>query len=231
MDLHLLPRVDDERACADMAELVRVAGYSTVGLTLPTGLMPEKVARIRRFFRDAGIDTAMRVDLAPTSRNELLRFLRRFRNLYDVVSVKCMNQHVSIVACRDRRVDLVFFDPANRKVRFSNSLANLLRGALEFNIAATLQANESETLSRMSRDAAIAEQEKVPVVLSSGSTSAFMVRAPSQLAALGSLIGLSTERSYRSVSEVPWMIVSKNADRKSKEYVEEGVRVATPSAR
>lgn len=215
-----------------VAEMLRLAGYSTIGLTVPTGLLQERVSSLRRTFREAGIETALRIDLTSPSRADLLRLLRRFRNSYDIIAVKCVNQAVATVACRDRRVDVVFFDPRNHKVRFNHSLANLLRGAVEFNLIATfLKAVNGEVFARTAKEVAVAQEHKVRIVLSSGSTSPEIIRAPSQIAAVASTMGLSKEQSLAGVSETPWSIILRNSKRRSPDYIEEGVGVVLPRAR
>jgi len=231
VDLHVLPRVEDEKSCRQMADLLRLAGYSTIGLTIPTGLLRERISFLRHIFQEAGIETALRVDLSSGSRMELLRLLRRFRNSYDIIGVKCSNPGVATVACRDRRVDVVFFDPRNHKVRFNHSLANLLRGAFEFNLLSTLLRETNGIFSTITKQAVIAREHKVKVVLSSGSNVPGMVRSPSQIAALGSTIGLSKEQSAEGVSSTPRSIITRNSSLRSSEYIEEGVRVVLPKAR
>ncbi len=229
VDLHVCPRVEDELSSRRMARLLHVAGYSVVGLTLPTGLLRDRVAALKRAFGDEGVDTVSRVDLSANSRMELLRLLRRYRNLYDVVAVKCGNQTTAPIACRDRRVDLVFFDPRNPQAKFSHALARLLRGTLEFNLISTLLGEaRSEILSRLAREAAIAREHGSKVIFSSGCTSASMVRSPSEISAIGESVGLSKELCNQAVSEEPLLIISRNRERRSPNYVEEGVKVVTP---
>jgi RNase P/RNase MRP subunit p30 len=200
-----------------------------VGLTLPTGLLPDRVAGLRSVIEDEGVETASRVDLSADSRMDLLRLLRRFRNTYDIVAVKCRNQTVASIACRDRRVDLVFFDPRNTKVKFSHPLASLLRGALEFNLISTfLGETRSEIFSRVAKEAAIAQEHGSRVILSSGCTSPAMVRSPFQISAIGKSIGLSKELSNQAVSETPLSVVKRNQERRSPKQVEEGVKLVTP---
>jgi len=212
-----------------MAELLRLAGYSVVALSMPTGVMRDRVVEVRRLFEDEGIQTILRVDLSVSSRADLLRLLRRFRNAFDVVAVKCMNQAVASVACRDRRVDLVFFDPRNFRVKFVHPLASLLSGALEFNLISTfLGETKGEIFSRIAKEAAIAREHRSRVVLSSGCWSAAMVRSPLQISAIATAIGLSSDQSSRGVRETPLSIVTSNQERRSREYVEEGVKLVTP---
>lgn len=215
-----------------MAQILKTAGYSTVGLTIPTGLLPERVNSIRQTFQDQGIATALRIDLGSTSRTELLKSLRRFRNAYDVVGVRCANARVATVASRDRRVDIVFFDPVIQNVRFNHSLARLLNGALEVNlIASLLTQTGTGILSRLRKTIAVAQEHSVKVVLSSGARNAEMVRAPLQLSAIASTLGLSETTSAAGVSSTPSSIITENVKKRKSEYVEEGVKIIVSSRR
>ena len=215
-----------------MALTLKTAGYSTIGLTIPTGLLPERVKSMRQTFEDHGVATALRIDLGPASRTELLRLLRRFRNAYDVVGVRCVNARVATVASRDRRVDVVFFDPVMQNVRFNHSLARLLHGAFEVNlIASLLTLTDIGILFRLRRAITVAQEHKVKVVLSSGARNAEMVRAPLQLGAIASTLGLSETASVAGVSSIPLSIIEENVKKRKPECVEEGVKIIVPSRR
>ena len=184
---------------------------------------------LKTVFEEAGLETALRIDLTASSRMDLLRLLRRFRNLYDVIAVKCANQRVAIVACRDRRVDLIIFDPTSRSVRFSHPLANLLRGAIEFNLVSSLlKETKAEVFSGIMKQCAIAREHKVKVVLSSGCNNPDQVRSPLQIAALATAMGLSEAQSLAGVSATPLSIIKRNLAHRSPQFVEEGVRVVLP---
>jgi len=215
-----------------MAQTLKTAGYSTVGLAIPTGLLPERVRSIRRTFEEQGVTTALRIDLGPSSRTELLRSLRRFRSAYDVVGVKCVNTRVATIASRDRRVDVVFFDPAMQNVRFSHSLARLLHGALELNLISSLLAlPDISILLRIRKTIAVAQEHNVKVVISSGARNAEMVRSPVQLSAIASTLGLSETASIAGVSSTPSSIITENVQKRKAESIEEGVKIVISSRR
>jgi RNase P/RNase MRP subunit p30 len=212
--------------------VLRLAGYSAVGLTMPTGLIPDRARSIHHVFNQSGLETASRIDLTASSRVELLKLLRRFRNSCDIIGVKCMNQAAATVACRDRRVDVVFFDPANRRTRFNHSLANLLSGAVEFNLSTLLASDVTpDVLLRLAKEMGIAQLHDTRIVISSGATLPDVVRGPHQMAAIAYALGLSKERCLNAVSKTPSSIISNNLEKRSKNYVEEGVRVVLPKAR
>jgi RNase P/RNase MRP subunit p30 len=215
-----------------MAKLLRTAGYSTMALTVPSGLLRDRLSSLRRTFEHEGLETFLRVDLAATSRVDLLRLLRRLRNTYDIVAVKCMNERVAPVACRDRRVDLVFFDPRNPRAKFGHAYARLLRGALEFNLISTfLGETRSEIFVRVAKEAAVAKEHRTTVVLSSGCQSPMMVRSPLEISAIGAAIGLSMEQCSQGVSRWPLSIIKRNLERRARGYVEEGVKLVMPEER
>lgn len=211
--------------------MLRLAGYSCVGLTVPTGIMRDRITLLKSSFQEAGIEVALRIDLASRSRMELLRVLRRYRNSYDLIAVKCLNSHVATVACRDRRVDLVLFDPNNRNLRFAHPYANLLRGCLEFNlISSLLDETKREVFTAMRKQAAIAQEHDLEMVLSSGSNRPEMVRSPSQIAALASVMGLSQKQCFAGVSSTPLGLIERNSMRRSPQFIEEGVRLVLTKA-
>lgn len=232
MDLHVIPPGEDEQETRRIAEVLALAGYGRVGLTFPSGLMLQRGKQLSQLFQDCGIEVATRIDLNSPSRHELLRLLRRFRSLYDVVSVKCVNQNVGMVACRDRRVDLVFFDPLNHRVRLNHTLANLLHGAFEINMS-TLISNQlqASVLPRAAKEARIAREHHTKVVISSGCTVPLQARSPMELEALGSALGLTADQSRLGVGQVPADIIERNHFRRSREYIEEGVRLIEPRRR
>lgn len=193
--------------------------------------MRDRIAFLKSVFQEVGVDVVLRIDLASTSRVELLRVLRRYRNSYDVVAVKCVNPRVATVACRDRRVDIVFFDPETRNIRFTHPLANLLRGFLELNlVSALLRDTKGEVFLGIMKQAAVAREHNVRVVLSSGSKRPEMVRSPSQTAALACAMGLSQHESFEGISSKPLSLISRNSIRRSPQFIEEGVRLVLPES-
>jgi len=232
LDLHVIPRPEDSQSCERMADLLSEVHYRAVGLTVATGLLNERIRVLRRIFEDRGLDTVLRVDLKPSSRAELLRLVRRFRNLYDIIAVGCLNQQVATVSCRDSRVDIVFFHGTSRNLRFSHTFARLLRGAIELNIVSDLiNSDDGSAFARLRRAISVAREHRVKVVLSSGARSFEMVRSPFQMSSLAITLGLNPEDSIRAVSSTPWSIVAANRMKRASEYVEEGVKIVVPSRR
>jgi RNase P/RNase MRP subunit p30 len=225
LDLHVLPKVDDESSWTLTAQLLAQCGYNAVGLTVPTGLLRGRLDMLRDCFQDSGVEVFLRADFTCSKREELLKLLRRFRFTFDIIGVRCTNHNLALVAARDRRVDLIFFDSATRNVWFDDSIANVSRSALELNLSILFEVANHLILTRLMKDVRIAQRHNVDVVLSSGATSPLLLRTPIQLAAIGEILGLSKQQATMGVSIIASRILERNLERRSRNYVEEGVKV------
>ena len=224
LDLHIIPKIEDESSCRRMAELLALSGYQAVGLTVPTGLLRDKLKDLRECFQDSGIEVLLRADLTCSRREELLKLLRRFRPAFDIIGVRCTNHNLALVAARDRRVDLIFFDSARRNVWLDDSIANVANAAFELNLSILLERGDRLTITRLMKDVNIALRHDMQIVLSSGGASPFAIRAPVQLMAIAEVLGLTKQEAIDSVSTIPSRIATRNVERRSGTYVEEGVR-------
>jgi len=200
-----------------------VAGYIGAALTIPSATSKIQLMQLRSIFAELGIETFVRTDITCTNRQDLLRQLRRSRTLSDVLAVKCTNHAVGLVAARDRRVDMIFFDPAKRNVWFDHAIANVARAALEVNLSAVI--SNTLYLGKITKEINTARDHHVGIILSSGSISPALIRTPEQMAALGVLLGLSKDQARNALSSLPWSILQQNRDRQSNQYIEEGVKV------
>jgi len=209
-----------------MADLLALSGYHAVGLTVPTGLLRDKLEDLRKCFQDSGIQVFLRADLTCSRREELLKLLRRFRPAFDIIGVKCTNHSLALVAARDRRVDLIYFDPARRNVWLDDSIANVSNAAFELNLNMLFERADHLIITRFMKDIIIALRHDMQIVLSSGGTSTFTIRAPVQLMAIAEVLGLNKQEAFESVSTIPSRIVGSNIKRRSQTYVEEGVSEA-----
>lgn len=232
VDLHVRALFERESSASQASQLMALLGFSMVGLSFPSGLGRDRMERVARIFRETGLDPVMRTNLRPSSRNELLRILRKVRSQFEVVAVECTNPRVSQVAVRDRRVDLVYFSPENRPASFRTTLARMSHSALEVNLSHVLRSELSHSvISRLSENLRAARDSSVPVVVSSGASSPLELRGPREMIAVISLLSDRAELGPECVSTVPRSIVERNRGKLASEYVEEGVRLVRAGSR
>jgi len=229
-DLHLCPPLDDVANAGSMANVLAELQTRLVGLVVP----PQRLTStppIIDSFRSAGIDVAKRLNLKPSSREELLRSLRRFRSKYEIVSVECGVLSVSRVAVRDRRVDLVYFPKQQLGSIFRGNLAKSCRAALEFNLSELTSGPGFEVgLYRLRREIEVAAEGSTAVIGCTRASNPFQLRSPRDVAAILHLLGLPLSAAVRAVSDLPIEIVEKNRLRMREPGLEDGIRVIRRSA-
>jgi len=208
-----------------MANVLAELQTRVVGLVLP----PQRLTPtppIVDAFKSAGIDVAKRLNLKPSSREELLRSLRRFRSKYEIVSVECSVPSVSRVAVRDRRVDLVYFPKQQLGSIFRGNLAKSCRAALEFNLSELTSGPSFEVgLYRLRREIEVAAEGSTAVIGCTRASNPFQLRSPRDVAAILHLLGLPFSAAVRAVSDLPIEMVKKNRLRMREPGMDDGITV------
>jgi len=192
----------------------------------------KELSELKAVAEEEGIDLATRVDLAPTNRDELLASLRRLRRRFELVGVLCSNKGVARVAARDRRVDLLSFPLDLRKRFFDDAEAELASGsncALELDLMPLIKLELNKRvrlLRRIREEVALAREESIPVVISSGATEPILMRKPRELAYMASeLFDLSLEEALDALSRRPVEMVERNRAKLGPDFIAPGIRL------
>jgi len=224
-DLHMCPPLDDAANARSMVDVLNGLETTVVGLVVPPDRLTPP-SPVMNSFRDSGLDVVKRLNLKPRSREELLRSLRKFRAMYEIVAVSCCTQSVSRVAVRDRRVDIVHFPKQGHGSSLQRNLANTCRAAVEFNMSELTEGSGYEAgLGRLRREIEIAAEASTQVIGSTNASNPFELRAPRDVAAVLHMLGLPLEAAMSGVSEIPLAIVERNRLRMNEPQLEEGVRI------
>jgi RNase P/RNase MRP subunit p30 len=224
--LNNLPQI--ERIVKNAYEL----GYSLIAIPFLPLAPQEQISQLREICHESNIDFATRVNLFPRTSNELLHSLRRFRRKFEIVSVMCHTKDVARQAAKDRRVDLLQFSVTNLRKRFFDEaeakLASKAFSSLEIEMASLLQltgASRIRLFSRLRKEVALAKRFKVPITISSGATNEYQMRRARDYAALASLFDLSLSSTLMALSANSYVMVERNREKLSPEYVAPGIRV------
>ncbi len=229
-DLHVIPNLQDEAQIEGVLEKLSKLGYRGVGLVLPSSIRSNKVSRLRRLCEAQGLDFVRRVDLNPSNPKELLSMLKRVRRRFEVVSVLCNSKAVARQAAKDKRVDLLDFPP-NSRCRFDRAeaeLASRSNAALEVNMASLLSSSGyhlTQLLRELRIEVSIAENFKIPVVLSSGASEDLALRCPRDWTAVASLFDMDEEAALRALSDTPLEIIHRNRSKLDPNFLLPGVRL------
>ncbi|MEM3517304.1 MAG: RNase P subunit p30 family protein, partial [Candidatus Bathyarchaeia archaeon] len=148
------------------------------------------------------------------------------RRKFEIISVECTSNKIAVTAARDRRVDLISF-PLNFKTKFTHSIAHVLVGALEINLIDLIISKIPRTivLNKFINEVFVAKLNNTPIVISSGATNMFLIKAPREMAACSLLFKLEPLEALDSVSTVPLSIVERNRVKLSRFYIGEGIKI------
>lgn len=208
---------------------LRLCGFQVVVLSYPPNVALQKLKKNVLSLTDYGLDVATRVDISPTNRTELLKFLQKYRRRFDIISVKNVTNNVSVISARDRRVDTIYYDLTNRRLSFTESIAHICTSALEILIQPLLYVSPKKDLhrifQRLHREVAIASTHNIPIILSSSATNLMEIRAARDIAAFAQCLGLKMKDSLNSVSTYPLEIIDRNRFKLSDHYIMNGVAI------
>ena len=231
-DLHLLPNPRDLEQVSRIVGKASELGYSVIGVPLPQNFQQEEVQKLKSLCAENGIDFVSRVDLKPRSPKELIRDLRKLRRRFELIAVLCTSKSVARQAAKDRRVDLLNFPSTDFRKRFFDraeaELASNALASLEIDIKPLLTL---EGLARarfthsLRREAIIAIEYGVPIVVSSGVADEKLMRKPMEQASLAFLFDLDEAAALKTVSKNPVAIVKRNREKLSPKFVAPGIRV------
>jgi len=222
----------DESKKLKIANLVAELGFKLIGLTIPQRMNEKELALNKKFFIDAGIDVALRINLLPKTRNELLDHLRKFRRKAEIISVVCTDQKIVPTAVRDGRVDLVLFNPSDFRIKFKKSTASICNAAYEINLSWILKLPQPfriNAIKKLAKEVLIAKENGVKIVVSSGADDIFSLRAPREMAAFLVTLGLKQEEALDAVSKTPFSIVENNRFKLSPLFIAKGVKLVKRS--
>ena len=237
-DLHLRVPLDDQAKAESMIRKACELGYNLVGIPFSPQTSRKQISQLEQICNDVKVDFATRVNFSPRNSNELLQSLRRSRRKFEIVAVRCHTKDVARQAAKDRRVDLLQFSVTNIRKRFFDQaeaeLASQAFSSLEIELAPILQLtsfSRIRLLSRLRREVETAERFRVPITLSSGATDEQLMRGPHNYAALTTLFDMPISSALRALSENPWIMIARNREKLSSDYVAPGIRVVGRKAR
>lgn len=231
-DLHLRVDPKDTQATQQIIEKAAKFGYSTISIALSGGIDESQISSLKAASKQAGLDFVVRADFKPRSREDLMRFLRKFRRKLEVICILCEDKDIARSAANDNRVDLINFPSSDFRKRFFDraeaELASCSQTALEIDVKPLLVLEgppRVRLLSSLWREVALAKEFKVPVVLSSGVDEAQLMRMPRDLASLAYLFGLNEAEALDAISANPVHIVRANREKLDSAFVAPGIRV------
>lgn len=231
-DLHLRVNPKDLKATRELVTRAASFGYGLISVPFTSGMKDDELAKLKSICAEQGVDFVSRADFHPKSENDLTHFLRKFRRRFEVICISCDNKEVARQAAKDRRVDLLSFPSLDyRKRFFDRAEAELASGslaALEVDVKPLLileGPSRVRMLMCLRREAAVAREFKVPIVVSSGVGEQRFMRFPRDMASLTYLFGMDEASALDAVSTNPETIIKRNREKLSSRFVAPGISI------
>lgn len=234
IDLHVKSSLSTGKSSpTQIAKMASHLGFKAIALADFNLRNLNVVDEIKQIFKEYGLDLIVRADINENTPKQLKQALRKLRREVDVIAVFCKNLNVARLAARDRRVDLLSFSIKNwKKNFFDKSEAHLaLQGEsiLEVNLNPIIKAKTHgeriQAIRIYSENIRIAKRYNVPIIVTSGASSIYEMRAPRELAALATLLGLTDFEARESLSNIPLSLIKKNREKLSDLYIMPGVKI------
>jgi ribonuclease P/MRP protein subunit RPP1 len=232
VDLRLRANPKDEKATQQLISKAACFGYKQISIPFTSKLSEDELSKLKKTCCDAGVDFVSRADFHPRSESELTHFLRKFRRRFEVICILCDSKEVARQAAKDRRVDLLNFSSLDYHKRFFDraeaELASGSLAALEVDLKPLLILEgppRVRLLTSLRREIAVAQEFKVPLVLSSGVSEERLMRAPRDMASLAYLFGMDEAQALDAVSTCPAAIVKRNREKLGSRFVAPGISV------
>jgi len=231
-DLHLCPDLRNDERVKRMIRKASELGYRLIAIPLPQNFPQEKIRQLQNICEENKIDFASRVDLKLQTSKELINSLRKLRRKFEIIAVMCESKQVARQAAKDRRVDLLNFPAYNFRKRFFDKaeaeLASNALGSLEIDIKPLLTLEgpaRIRLLANLRREVTIAEDFRIPIVISSGASREMLMRKPREIASLSSLFDLDKALAMEAISKNSMAIVKRNREKLNPKFVAPGIRL------
>ncbi|RDE13324.1 MAG: hypothetical protein C4K49_08780 [Candidatus Thorarchaeota archaeon] len=223
MPVDLNARVTSLEKMDTFVDMARKIGFTGLAVSLPLGS-----PMIRT---DSGVVILARIDLEGKKLDTLRKQVGHVRKQSVILSVPMRDTEISNWAAGDRRVDLLTLSEPTKDHVIRESTATLAAEAgiaLEIPIAPLLASSgldRSKILRVYRESVTTAMHAGMHIVLSSGATEPILMRAPSAMWFVGTLLGMDRRQSREAAYSVPDQIVAASEHKMRTESVSPGVEI------
>jgi ribonuclease P/MRP protein subunit RPP1 len=232
-DLHIHSAFSEgESSIKQLADMAMQLGYK--GICFSEYFEgKERLKKLKKEIAKAASNVGIDVSLGFEARTlrELAK-LKNQRKLFDVLLVHGGDLRINRAACETKEVDILTHPSYGRyDCGLNHILAKL---AAKNNVAIELNFREILISTKKTRNVVLANMRelvklgkkyKVPIIICSGSISHCTLRDPLVLRSMGMQLGLTLKEAKEAVTKVPEDILARSKKKRSKDWVESGVKV------
>ncbi|HDM36291.1 MAG TPA: hypothetical protein ENG09_03430 [Candidatus Syntrophoarchaeum butanivorans] len=152
------------------------------------------------------------VEIRASSPRELVRLIGKFRPMVDLLAVHGGDEVIDRLALGDPRVDLL--SHPGRMNHIMMRLGSKKGVALELNLFDIIHGRgkrRTRSLFMMRENVRLARKYRMQVVVTSGASSIYDIRAPREIISLSKLLGMNQEEAKDALSVTPRHLLDKRA--------------------
>lgn len=150
------------------------------------------------------------VEIIAKDERELKEKISFFRPKVKVLSVHGGNPKINRAASRDKRVDFIAHPKEVDYITARFASENKI--ALDFQMGELIKyrgVRRSRIFEWMRENLLLARKYGTPILITSGASSIYEIRAPRELIALGILVGMGEEEAKNALGVTPQLILSR----------------------
>ena len=225
-DLHIQPAETSLDQIVSTAETLEYSGICI----LATSDNIERLDKLKSIKTDVKLYKGVLIQAKDA--NELKKLVDKFREKIDIVIVAGGDYSINRAACENPKVDILAHP---EKGRNDNGLdepclnsAKKNSVAIEVNFREILHSYRglrSRSLRNITKNIHLCEAFKVPMILTSGAQSVWDMRAPREVIAIVSMLGMNLGRAFSLMTIIPEKIIDINKKKLEGETITEGVEI------
>ncbi len=175
------------------------------------------------------IYTRLDIGLNNESKEQITAILRHRRRTVPIISVTCLTPEITAWAAQDNRVDIIKFPILQIGKLMTRSVAKLM---VKFEKNLEIALSDLYCLPERQQIAAIrqirfaleiAQKKGVPIIFSSGSSTARQIRSPQELISLSQVLLGESTLPLDSLSKIPKNLLKQNLLKISPNYILPGI--------
>lgn len=209
-------------------KLVRAFNFSVIWLSnLPTSLFDQ----IKKNYQTKNFLIYPRLDLDTRKENkeDIVHLLRQNRRKYPIIGIECTTPDIAAWAAQDNRIDILKFPVLQFNKLFSLSVGNLMQKFNKFLEVplSTLYASSERIYIPIIRETRFAlsraVKKGIPIIFNSSGSKPTDQRNPLELAALGHILCLDSQKALDGISTIPNTLLEHNLKKIDSNYIMPGV--------
>jgi len=215
-DLHI-----DSEKLEEIIEMAKLLGFSGIFVNVQNIEERRLNENLKQFLspeKNNEIELIRGVIIKAKNKEELKAQIEKYRRKVEIIAVYGGDYEINRLACEDNRVDILYHPELGRNDSGLDHIC--IKSAAENNVAIEINFNEilksknrAKILSFMRKNIKLCKKYEAKIIITSGATEKWEMRAPRELASIGYVLGLDLKDAIDAVSINPETKINENREK------------------